>query len=81
MDNETLQVILGRFDKLDEKIDGALKEQSALGSRVTAVETKVQPIVDDSRFKQRVQYAVTFAIAAVGSYIGIHFPGWTSQNK
>jgi hypothetical protein len=38
-----LRAILERFDMLDAKIDGALSKQSALESRVTAVETKVDP--------------------------------------
>jgi hypothetical protein len=67
IDNDTLQVILGRFDKLDEKFDNQVKEMSNLTSRVVAVETKLEPIVDDAKFKGRVlvlTHAVTGAIAA-----------------
>jgi hypothetical protein len=67
MEDSTLQVILGRFDKLDEKFDHQVGEMSNLTSRVTAVETKLEPIVEDAKFKGRVAiltHAVTGAIAA-----------------
>jgi len=66
VDNATLQVILGRFDRLDEKFDHQATELSNMASRVTAVETKLDPIVDDAKFKGRlalVTHAVTGAIA------------------
>ena len=56
MDDNTLQVILGRFDRLDAKIDGALAGQASLASRVTAVETKVEPVVSEAAFQRRTRY-------------------------
>jgi hypothetical protein len=66
MEDSTLNVILGRFDRLDEKFDAQAKELSSMASRVTAVETKLDPIVDDAKFKGRmalVTHALTGAIA------------------
>jgi hypothetical protein len=66
MEDSTLQVILGRFDKLDEKFDHQVREMTNLTSRVVAVETKLEPIVEDARFKGRVlilTHAFTGAIA------------------
>jgi hypothetical protein len=73
MDNDTLQILLGRFDKLDAKIDGALAEHSTLASRVTAVETKIDPLVNDSTFKRRVDYVKTGLAASIGAGIVIGF--------
>ena len=67
MEDATLNVILSRFDRLDEKFDNQVKEISNMASRVTAVETKLEPIVEDAKFKGRVAlltHAVTGAIAA-----------------
>lgn len=41
MDDATLNVILGRFDKLDGKFDAQATQLSKMASRVTAVETKL----------------------------------------
>ena len=50
MDDKTLEVILSRFDILDAKIDGALAGQASPASRVTATETKVEPVVSEATF-------------------------------
>ena len=67
MEDNTLTVILGRFDRLDEKFDAQAKEFSALTNRVAIVETKLDPIIEDAKFKGRIAiitHAVTGAIAA-----------------
>ncbi len=65
MEDATLNVILSRFDRLDEKFDNHVKEISNIASRVTAVETKLEPIVEDSKFKSRV---AIFTHALTGSH-------------
>lgn len=67
MDDATLQVILGRFDKLDAKIDGALQGQSVLASRVTAVETKVEPVVSEATFQRRTRYVGHVLSGSIGA--------------
>lgn len=67
MDDTTLQVILGRFDKLDAKIDGALQGQSVLASRVTAVETKVEPVVSEATFRRRTRYVGHVLSGSIGA--------------
>ena len=58
MDDNTLSVILSRFDRLDNKIDDAMKANSALASRVTAVETQIVPVIQEQTFRRRAQYSV-----------------------
>ena len=48
-------MILSRFDRLDEKFDKQATELSSIASRVTAVETKVDPLVDEAKFQSRVK--------------------------
>ena len=69
MEDATLNVILGRFDKLDEKFDKQATELSAMASRVTAVETKLEPIISDALFKNRLQLVTHAAASAVGAGI------------
>lgn len=56
MDDATLSVILSRFDKLDTKIDEALKENANTNSRVTALETQLAPVLSEQTFRRRVAY-------------------------
>jgi hypothetical protein len=80
MEDNTLAVILSRFDKLDTKNDEALRAIAALASRVTAVETKLEtqlsPVVAEQTFRRRAAYfghiislaistAITLAIRAL----------------
>jgi len=67
MDDTTLEVILGRFDKLDAKIDGALSRQASLESRVTAVETKADPVVSEATFQRRTRYVGHVLSGSVGA--------------
>lgn len=69
MEDATLQVILGRFDKLDEKIDGALKEHSNLRAEVVEIKTKLEPLVTDATFKRRAAYVGHVFTGAVGAGI------------
>jgi hypothetical protein len=67
MEDSTLQVILGRFDKLDGKFDAQAEKLSAMASRVTAVETKLDPIVKDASFKRRANYLGHVLTAAIAT--------------
>ncbi len=67
MDDKTLEVILSRFDKLDAKIDGALSKQATLESRVTAVETKVDPVVSEATFQRRTRYVGHVLSGSIGA--------------
>ena len=69
MDDKTLEVILSRFDKLDAKIDGALAGQASLASRVTAVETKVDPVVSEATFQRRTRYVGHVLSGSIGAGI------------
>jgi hypothetical protein len=62
-------VILGRFDRLDEKFDAQAKELSSLASRATALETKLDPLVSDAKFKSRVQYLSHVITGSIGAGI------------
>jgi hypothetical protein len=60
-------VILSRFDKLDAKIDGALSKQSSLESCVTAVETKVDPVVSEATFERRTRHVGHVLSGSIGA--------------
>jgi tetrahydromethanopterin S-methyltransferase subunit G len=67
MDDTTLEVILSRFDKLDAKIDRAIDGQASLASRVTAVETKVDPVVSEATFQRRTRYVGHVLSGSIGA--------------
>jgi hypothetical protein len=90
MDNDTLQVILSRFDKLDEKIDGALREHSDLRVDVEAVKgdvallkDKADSLTGDAKFTRRVtvvQHAATATIAgSIVAALSHFFPNITHK--
>lgn len=56
MDDNTLAVILSRFDKLDTKIGEALKANAENASRMAVVETQLNPLVQEQTFRRRAQY-------------------------
>ena len=73
MDDATVQLILGRFDKVDEKLDAQSKEISTLASRVTALETKVEtqvnPLVSEATFQRRTRYVGHVLSGSIGAGI------------
>jgi hypothetical protein len=69
MEDSTLQVILGRFDKLDNKLDAQATRLSSIASRVTAAEVKLEPLVTDTTFRRRANYVGHVLTGAIGAGI------------
>lgn len=67
MEDSTVQVILSRFDKLDEKLDKVIAIQTDHEVRLA----KAEMVLEDNKFTSRVLF-VSHAIAvAIGG--GLHF--------
>jgi hypothetical protein len=71
MDDNTLSVILSRFDRLDNKIDNAMKANAELTSRVTAVETQIVPVIQEQTFRRRAQYLGHVISVAISTSIAV----------
>ena len=69
MDDATLGVILGRFDKLDAKIDDAIQQHSDLRTEVATIRTQLNPLVKDATFRRRVQYFGHVLSGSIGAGI------------
>lgn len=83
MDDTTLQVIIGRFDRLDLKIDGALAEHNTLRVRVaelegeiSATKTVADSLVSEATFKRRASYVVSAVVGAIAGFLGFHIPAF-----
>ena len=77
LDADTLQVILGRFDKIDEKLEAKLeplaKGQADLQAKVTTIETKLEPVIADAAFKRKVDYVKTGLAGSIGAGLVMAF--------
>jgi hypothetical protein len=75
MEDATVQLILGRFDKLDEKLDRAIAKQGEQEVRLA----KAEMVLADQKFKSRVLFAShAFAVAIGGVFMTVlhyFFPG------
>jgi hypothetical protein len=69
MDDNTLSVLLSRFDRLDTKNDDTIKAIAALASRVTAVETQLAPVVQEQTFRRRAAYLGHIIAVAISTGI------------
>jgi hypothetical protein len=67
MDDATLDVILGRFDKLDSKLDAQATQLSSITSRVTATEVKLEPLVTEATFRRRANHLGHVLTAAIAT--------------
>lgn len=79
MEDTTVQLILSRFDKLDEKLDKAIAKQSDHEVRLVKAEMYVEDAKEDAKFKKRTLFAShAFAVAIGGVFMTIlhyFFPG------
>jgi hypothetical protein len=73
MEDSTLQVILGRFDKLDSKLDAQATQLSSIASRVTAAEVKLEPLVTEATFRRRANYLGHVLAGSIGAGIMLAF--------
>lgn len=75
MEDATVQLILGRFDKLDEKLDKAIAKQGEQEVRLAKAEMQLE----EAKFTSRVLFVShTFAVAIGGVFMTIlhyFFPG------
>lgn len=75
MEDATVQVILSRFDRLDEKLDKAIAKTAEQDVRLAKAELQLA----DAKFKNRVLYlSHAFAVAIGGAFITVlhyFFPG------